>query len=224
LQIAKVVDKPLPDDLTESIDALIERALSQRPDLVAKLAQIRASEAAVRKARAAYLPKIALSAHAGRTSLDVSIKESPYFGGHEPEYGADVFVELPIFDGFTRRHRLRQSESELRSAEDELAHARDSAVREVWKARTDLETACRKQESAARLVAAAESAFTASLEAYRQGLGTYVEVANAQRSVTAARSVVVDTRSAIYISAAALALSVGDLARPSVSPPAPRRK
>ncbi len=215
LQVADVPEKSFSENSADSLDGLLDRALSQRPDLVGKLANLRAKQAGVRKARAAYYPKVSLGANAGWAEMDVSVKDSRYFGGNEPVYGAGVAIELPIFDGFARRKQLRIAESELRAAEDELAHSRDSVIREVWKARTDFETALRKQDSATKLVAAAESAFAASLDAYQHGLGTYVDVANAQRNVTASRSVVADTRSAIYTSAAALALSVGDLARPA---------
>src|SRR6266702_4660416 len=219
LQVAGVSEKPLSEHSVETLEDLIQRALSQRPDLVAKLANLRARRAEVRKAHAAYYPKVALNANAGWTELDVSARNSPYFGGNEPVYGAGLSIELPLFDGFARRRKLRIAESELRGAEDEMAHSRDSVIREVWKARTDFETSLRKQESAAKLVAAAESAFAASLEAYQHGLGTYVDVVNAQRNLTAARSVIVDTRSAIFTSQTALALSIGDLAKPC---PAPR--
>ena len=215
LEVANVSEKSFSENSAESLDDLLDRALSQRPDLVGKLANLRAKQAGVRKARAAYYPKVSLGANAGWAEMDVSVKDSRYFGGNEPVYGAGVAIELPIFDGFARRKKLRIAESELRAAEDELVHSRDSVIREVWKARTDFETALRKQDSATKLVAAAESAFAASLDAYQHGLGTYVDVANAQRNVTASRSVVADTRSAIYTSAAALALSVGDLARPA---------
>jgi len=217
LQVADVSGKSFSENSADSLHDLLDRALSQRPDLVGKLANLRAKQAGVRKARAAYYPKVSLGANAGWAEMDVSVKGSRYFGGNEPVYGAGVAIELPIFDGFARRKKLRIAESELRAAEDELAHSRDSVIREVWKARTDFETALRKQDSAKKLVAAAESAFAASLDAYQHGLGTYVDVANAQRNVIASRSVMVDTRSAIYTSAAALALSVGDLARPAAA-------
>ncbi len=217
LEVANVSGKSFSENSADSLDDLLDRALSQRPDLVGKLANLRARQAGVRKARAAYYPKVSLGANAGWAEMDVSVKDSRYFGGNEPVYGAGVAIELPIFDGFARRKKLRIAESELRAAEDELAHSRDSIIREVWKSRTDFETALHKQKSAQRLVSAAESAFNASLDAYQHGLGTYVDVANAQRNVTASRSVMVDTRSAIYIGAAALALSVGDLARPAAA-------
>lgn len=217
LQVGEVPEKQFSEDVAESLDDLMNRALSQRADLVGKLANLRAKQAEVRKAHAAYYPRISANANAGVAELDVRVKGSPYFGGNDYVYGGGVAIELPIFDGFLRRQKLRVAESELRGAEDELAHSRDSVIREVWKARTDFETALRKQESAAKLAAAAENAFAASLEAYQHGLGTYVDVANAQRNVTASRSIMVDTRSIIYTSAAALALSVGDLGRPATS-------
>ena len=222
LHVADVSEEPFSESSADSMDELVERALSRRPDLVAKFANVRAKQAGVRKARTAYYPRIALDAHAGWAELDVSANDSPYFGGNDPVYHVGVAIEFPIFDGFARRKKLLIAQSELRAAEDALAHSRDSIIREVWKARTDFETALRKQESAAKLVGAAESAFAASLDAYKHGLGTYVDVANAQRNVTASRSVIVDTRSAIHTSAAALALSVGDLGRPT--PQSIRRK
>jgi outer membrane protein TolC len=219
LQVAKMPDEPVILESAETREQLIERALSQRPDLVADLANLRARRAGLLAARAEFYPKITADANAGGVELDVSIVNSPYFGAGSAVYGGGISIEFPIFDGFARKKKLEIAKSEVRSAEAKLAESRDAVIREVWKAHTDLETAVRKQESAAKLLAAAESAFTASVDAYRQGVGTYVDVAGAQHGLTTARSVSVDTRSAIHTAAAALALSVGDLARPTPPPP-----
>jgi outer membrane protein len=215
LQVVEVSGKPITENLGNTLEEMLDRALSQRPDLVAKLANVRARRADVQKTRAAYYPKIVAGAHAGWAELDVSAAGSRFFGGNQPFYAGGLAIEIPIFDGFARGSKRRLAESELRAAEDELAESRDAAIREVWQAYTDFTTALRKQDSSAKLLLAAENAYDASLDAYRRGLGTYVDVANAQRGVTAARSVAVDTRSAIHTAAAALALSVGDLARPA---------
>lgn len=212
MQIAQISAEPY--GLADSLESLISRALSQRPDLVAKLAKLRAARADLKQAQAAYYPRIGVNAHVGGTEMDVSIKSSPFFGGSGPEYGGGLFVEVPIFDGFLRRNKVKLAQSELRAAQAELEEARDSATREVWKAYTDLQTAIRKQESADKLLVAAETAFAAALEAYKNGVGTYIDTVNAERNVTAARSAGVDTRAAIFTGAATLALSVGDLARP----------
>ena len=155
-----------------------------------------------------------LDAHGSETELDVSIANSNFFGGARPTLGVFLNAEVPIFDGFARRHKLDMAEADLHQAENELAGARDSAAREVWKTYTDYRTALKKQDAAEKLLTASKSAFDAVLESYKQGLSTYPEVVSTERNLTAARSVSHDTQSAIYTAAAALALSVGDLARP----------
>jgi len=224
LQVAGMAGKSFSAYSDDSLDELIDRALSQRPELVARLANLRANQAEVRKARAEYYPKISLEGSVGWEKLDIYVADTPSFGNSKPEYGVGVSIDLPIFEGFARDNQLRIAQSQLRAAESELADSRNAVVREVWKAYTDLKTALRKQNAAAKLKTAAESAFDASLEAYRHGLGTYVDVANAQRNVTAARSTVVDTRSSIFISIDTLALSVGDLAKAQPTDVTQRKK
>ena len=215
LRIKAASEKPVPENFDDSLDAVIDRALSQRPDLVAKLASVRAAQAQVKGARAEYYPKVSLTGNVGFSQLDVSIKDSPYFGGNQPVYGVGLAIDLPLFDGFARRQKLHIAQSELAAAQSDLAGSRDAAVREVWKAYTDFKTALQKQDSANMLLAASQSAFDASLAEYRHGLGTYVDVVNAQRDLTAAHGTMIDTRSAIFTCQTALALSIGDLDKPS---------
>lgn len=216
IRVAKIPEKPVQNDLDAPLDDLIDRALSQRPDLLGKLASLKARQAAVRKARAAYYPQISLTAGAGWSKLDVNAYNSPYIGNSKPVYAAGLAIELPIFDGFARRNTLRAAESQLKAAENDLADSRDTAVDEVMKAYIDLQTAFKKQDAAEVLLSAAQTAFNASLESYKNGLGTYVEVEIAQRNLATARSTLVATRSAIYTSRTTLALSVGDLAKPAL--------
>jgi outer membrane protein len=225
LSVADLGQRSTSEQTNGSVDELIARALSQRPDLVAKLANVHAKQNGIRRVRAEYYPKVAIDAHVSETELDVSIAGSKYFGDDKPTWGAFLTVSVPIFDGFARRHKMEMAEAELHGAENELAGARDSAVREVWKAYTDFKTALRKQDSAVKLVTASQNAFDAVLESYKNGLSTYPEIVSAQRNLASARSVGHDTQSAIFTAATALALSTGDLARPSARPlrPLPAR-
>jgi outer membrane protein TolC len=215
----KVADLPrqsgFESQTEDSVGELITKALAQRPDLVAKLANVRSKEYEIRQIRADYYPKVTLDTHFTETDLQVSVAKSDYFGGTRPTFGAFLTMNVPIFDGFARRHKLDMAEADLRQAENELAGARDSAARDVWKAYTDYRTALKKQDAAEKLLAASTSAFDAVLESYKQGLSTYTEVVTAERNLTSARATSHDTWSAIYTSQAALALSVGDLARPA---------
>ena len=218
LKVDDLAQRSTSEQANGSVDELIARALWQRPDLVAKLANVRAKQDGIRKVRAEYYPKVAIDAHATETELDVSINHSDYFGDRRPTYGVFLTASVPIFDGFARRHKMEMAEAELHGAENELAGARDAAVREVWKAYTDFKTALRKQDSAAKLVTASQNAFDAVLESYKNGLSTYPEIVSAQRNLASARSVSHDTQSDIFTTATALALSTGDLARPSSRP------
>src|SRR5436305_2643513 len=215
LKVADLPEKSHRDRQTEdSVGELITKALCQRPDLVAKLANVHAKEQGILKIRAEYYPKVTLDAHVSETDLQVSVAKSDYFGGTRPTFGAFLTMNVPIFDGFARRHKLDMADADLHQAENELAGARDSAAREVWKAYTDYRTALNKQDAAEKLLTASQSAFDAVLDSYKQGLSTYPEVVSAERNLTAALATSHDTQSAIYTSQAALALSVGDLARP----------
>jgi outer membrane protein len=60
---------PLPEALTMSIDALIDRAMADRPDLMAQASRIRAAKDEVRAAKAEYKPQILLSGSAAQTSV-----------------------------------------------------------------------------------------------------------------------------------------------------------
>src|SRR5437764_7920215 len=64
----KVADLPETSHLTaqtaDSVGELIAKALSQRPDLVARLANVRSKEQDILKVRAEYYPKVTLDAHA----------------------------------------------------------------------------------------------------------------------------------------------------------------
>src|SRR6266446_6235575 len=218
LNVSDLGQRSTSEQTNGSVDELIAKALSQRPDLVAKLANVHAKQSEIRRVRAEYYPKVAIDAHVSETELDVSIAGSKYFGDRKPTFGAFLTVNVPIFDGFGRRHKMEMAEAEWRGAQNELGGARDSAVREVWKAYTDFKTALRKQDSAAKLVTASQNAFDAVLESYKNGLSTYPEIVSAQRNLASARSVSHDTQAAIFTTATELALSTGDLARPSSRP------
>jgi outer membrane protein len=215
----KVADLPEKSHLNaqteDSVGDLITKALAQRPALVAKLANVRSKEYEIRRIRAEYYPKVTLDTHFTETDLQVSVAKSDYFGGTRPTFGAFLTMNVPIFDGFARRHKLDIAEADLHQAENELAGARDSAARDVWKAYTGYRTALKKQDAAEKLLTASKSAFDAVLESYKQGLSTYTELVTAERNLSAALATSHDTQAAIYTTQAALALSVGDLARPA---------
>src|ERR1700731_1599381 len=84
---------PLPDALTMPIHALIARAMANRPDLMARVAEIRAADDAIRSAKSEYLPKIVLSASAAQTSIWPTTDFGELGNASQPTWSAAVAVE-----------------------------------------------------------------------------------------------------------------------------------
>ena len=214
IEVVDVSQQPLPPTLEESVDEAIDRALMQRPDLIARLAGVRAKEAEVRKARADFWPKFAIrSAVAGNIGR-LKVDNSPYQSVADLQYDAGFRFEWTLFNGFERRNNVRLAESQQHEAEDELEHAKDAAVREVWKAYNDTKVALAKQQAAAALLTAAEKAWEATLDSYKHELATFPDVRESQRDLARARTLDQTARAEVWTQAAAFAFSTGDLARP----------
>jgi outer membrane protein len=214
IDIVDVSQEPLPPGLEESVDEAIDRALTQRPDLIARLASVRAKEAEVRKARADFWPRLLARGAVGGNIGELKVESSAYQSVHELQYDAGFRFEWSLFEGFERRNNLHLAESMQQEAEDELEHAKDKAVREVWKAYDDTKVALVKHQAATALLAASEKAWAATLESYQHGLATFPDVRESERNLARARTLDQAARAEVLTRAAAFAFSTGDLARP----------
>jgi outer membrane protein TolC len=204
---------PLPDALTMPIDALIARAMADRPDLMAQVAEIRAADDAIRSAKSEYLPKIVLSANAAQTSVWPTVDYGELGNASEPTWSAAVAVEWRLFDGGARKNELAAAKSQKRAAQDELREKRDQTTREVWTAYIAFRTALRKQQAAVALLDSANSSYSASLEAYKFGVKNLIDVVTAERQLAQARYSGVSARSQLFLEAVDLEFSTGNLLR-----------
>jgi outer membrane protein TolC len=205
---------PPPAVLQDSVEKTIDQAIEKRPDLIARVAALRASEAEVGRARAAYWPTLSLVADVGsilgsaRTTADG--KSTGWYSAAQPSYGVGFQLEWEVFDGGARRRRVEMAESARRSAQDEITATRDRAVSEVWKAYTDVKLAFRRLDVAAALVEASQLSYEDSLRSYRLGLGTLTDLLAARRELSRARFVELDTKVKLLESSAALAFTTGE--------------
>jgi outer membrane protein len=204
---------PLPDALTLPIDALITRAMADRPDLMAQVAEIRAADDAIRSARSEYLPKIVLSANAAQTSIWPTVDSGELGNASEPTWSATLAVEWRLFDGGARKNELASAQSQKRAAQDELREKRDQTTREVWTAYIAFRTALRKQQASVALLDSANASYSASLEAYKFGVKNLIDVVTAERQLAQARYSSVSARSQLFFEAVDLEFSTGNLLR-----------
>jgi len=73
--------------------------LRQRPDLLANVAKLRASDAEITAARSALFPKVSLSANVQGNIGQLSVNGSPYFPVEKPQGAA--LLTLPRVDHTT---------------------------------------------------------------------------------------------------------------------------
>jgi outer membrane protein TolC len=213
IQVTEFSALPAPAALEDSADKVIDQALENRPDLIAKVAAVRLKEAEVRRARADYFPTLSLLSDfntiAGRTKVTGGNKSTGWFSSTEPSYGIGVFLQWNLFEGFATRRRVELAEAERRAAEEEVTATRDKAIRDVWKAYTDVRLAVRRLDVAAALVDASQKSYESILESYRRGLETLTNLLAARRELSRARFVDLDTRVQLLNASAALAFATG---------------
>jgi len=210
-----------------SIDALINRAMENRPELMALTLRIRSAEGRIRAAKAEYKPQIVLSGSVAQTSVWPSPDHGQLGSASEPTWSAALGIHWRIFDGGARKNDLLIAGSKRREAEDELTAQHDQTTREVWTAYIAFRTALRKHEAAVSLLEAAVSlleaavslleaanaSYSASLDAYKYGVKNLVDVVTAEKQLAQARLSSVSARSELFLEAVNLEFATGNLLR-----------
>ena len=125
---------PMPDSISDTVQGAIDRALSQRPDLMQQVAEIRSTNARVQEVRSAYYPS--LSIDAGPVAQSVYGLQSPYDWGHTAVItgGLSFSLKWTIFDGGARKNRLLQAHADVHGAEAQAEVKRNQIADEVWTA------------------------------------------------------------------------------------------
>jgi outer membrane protein TolC len=212
IDIADSADRPLPAAPLEGVRALVERALVNRPDVIAALGKVRAAEAGVRRARATYGPTISVGAQFYGNFGGFSTG-GPFLTVSQPGYNALLNLDWPLFDGGAREARLATAQSELSAARAGLDGARDRAVEEVTSAYDQLQTSAAEYQAALVVAQTAATALDAATDAYRSGVGPLTDVISAENGASQAQMERETSHASVFSSAAALAFAVGAATR-----------
>ena len=203
--------RPLPEPSSAPIEATIQQALAQRPDVAASYAAMQASKAGVEAARADYLPKVYAVGNLAWGSGDFDVSGLPTIGQQGSGNGLLLGVSVPLYDAGLREARVKGAESRAAMAEDEFHRVQTAALTEVVVARNALRTALESYRAATSLVAAASTTYDAALAAYRNGVGTVDVATAADTALLDARQAQVDAHAASLIGAVKLAFVIGSL-------------
>ena len=197
-----LADQGIVADLAAGLPSEV---LLARPDVLAAEQRLMAAHANIGAARAAFLPKILLTATLGTASRALS----GLFAAGSGAWSFQPALSLPLFDAGRNAANVDLVEARKVIAVAEYEKAIQQAFREV----ADLLAA--RAQLAAQLAAIDAAAKTQAERLkladarYRAGIASYLEVLDAQRESFAARQNAVQTRRALLASAAQLYKALG---------------
>jgi outer membrane protein TolC len=211
LRVADASERPLPPRTERSVDDVLSAALRNRPDLLADVAKLRATDAGIAAARSSLAPKLALRGNVQGNIGRLSVDGSPYLGVKEPQGLLLLNLEWPLYQGGLLQNKLRLAQSQQQEAAEKLKEHTDQAVREVALAYDQVETGLQQYAAAVALQTASDAAFRSASDSYAQGIGTFTDAVNAQTGLASARAAVARAHAQSLINAAALAFATGEL-------------
>jgi multidrug efflux system outer membrane protein len=173
----------------EIASGLYSEVLLRRPDVLQAEDLLKAANADIGAARAAFFPRISLTAAIGTASSDLSglFKSGSGAWNYTPQ------IVMPIFDARTwSAHKAAKVQREI--AVTQYEKAIQSAFREVADALAVRGTVSQQVEAQQSLVHAAGETYRLSVSRYDKGIDNYLGVLDAQRSLFAAQQGLVSLR------------------------------
>jgi multidrug efflux system outer membrane protein len=157
--------------------------LERRPDIRAAEHTLRAANANIGAARAAFFPQVTLTASGGTASGGLN----HLFGAGTGTFSFVPQISIPIFDGGSNRAKLDYAKVEKRIEIASYEKAIQSAFRDVADALAARDTYVRQLDMQTRLVEADDRYRTISQMRFEAGVDDYLGVLVAQSSLFAAQ-------------------------------------
>jgi outer membrane protein len=189
--------------VTDAVDALITRAVQQRPELAAQRAFAERAQQRVIQTRSAYLPSIAATSTLGETFFGTS--------NHATPYSAGVALRWPVFTGFRNTYDVRQAELNAQAAREDVRAIEQQIDLEVWSSYYALQTATKRLGTARDLLASAQQSADVAQSRYRAGVGSILDLLTAEAALESARAQEVQARADWFVAVAALSHATGTL-------------
>ncbi|RYF94364.1 MAG: efflux transporter outer membrane subunit [Caulobacteraceae bacterium] len=152
--------------------------LARRPDVLAAEHNLQGMNANIGAARAAFFPRITLTASAGAASTELS----GLFSGGSGAWSFAPAISLPIFDGGANAANLKVAKADRDIALAQYDRTVQVAFREVADSLAVQTTLDRRIDAATRLLVAAQDAERLSRIRYEQGIDSYLVLLDAQRT------------------------------------------
>lgn len=190
-----------PAVAADDVNALVQTALTQRPDIRQFQENLRATEYAVSAAKTTNAPAVV-------GSLSASTRGSDFPPGND-FFTIGVNIIWTPFDGGITAGRVREARANRLTAQSQLTGTQLTVTSDVSQAYLNLRTAEQRVATADAEVANAEESVRLAAGRYRAGVGTFIDVTDAQAALLTAQTNRVNAQSAVDQARAAVAHAIG---------------
>ena len=203
LEIADAKLDTIPDMIDQDIEALIEQARSQRPDLIASEAQLKASLAKIEAAKADSKPTVSMSlSNTHSDDSNAAFTNNSAIG---------LNVSIPLFGGYKPTYLIRSAEATAELNASQRDQLKLQVSLDVWTAYQNLKTANESISASNVLVSSAEESSRVALGRYKEGVGNIIDTLNAQSALANAKQQKIQSVLNWNIARTTLAQSIGVL-------------
>nr|WP_272882670.1 AdeC/AdeK/OprM family multidrug efflux complex outer membrane factor [Stutzerimonas stutzeri] len=164
--------------------------LQQRPDILQAEFQLRAVNASIGAARAAFFPRISLTGAAGTASRELS----GLFDGGSGYWSFSPSISVPIFNAGQLRANLDYAEISRNIQVAQYEKAIQTAFREVVDGLAAQATYTRQVQAQRDLLATSEDYYNLAERRYRTGVDSYLTVLDAQRQLFSVQQQLISDR------------------------------
>ncbi|HUL77551.1 MAG TPA: TolC family protein [Vicinamibacteria bacterium] len=169
---------PVAPGVPMSVEAAVDRAWADRPDLKAARARVEAAEALRKSAQGEGWPSLAVSGDYGAIGNDVP--------GALATYTVGAALRVPLFEGGRVRARVREAEARAQQERARLADLRARIYYEVQAVFLDIRAADERVAVAEGARALAREQLQQARDRFASGVTDNVEVVQAQEALAAA--------------------------------------
>ncbi len=192
---------PRPLALDDS--AVVRLAVDASPGVTASEANVQATQAGIRVARAQYLPDLRVT---GGYNL---ANQSVVFGAVRPGWVLGLGASLPLFNGFQREDAVTRAAAGAEVARAAAVDTRRQARAEAARLLSALRFAVQNIALAGTAVQAAQEDLRVQTERYRAGISTTLDQLTSELALTQARLGLVAARYRYQVTRAQLEALVG---------------
>lgn len=198
--------RPLASDLVQQLPAgLPSDLLQRRPDILQAEYKLKAANANIGAARAAFFPSVSLTANAGTSSRDLS----GLFAGGSGAWTFQPQISLPIFNAGSLRASLDYSKLQKDVAVAEYEKSIQTAFQEVADGLAARSTYQQQLQAQRDLVAATQTYYNLAQNRYQNGVDSSLTFLDAQRSLFSSQQGLITDRLAQLVAEVNLYTALG---------------